>query len=82
MVTNRQYDEEVDISSSESVEEADVAPVPAPKPAKPAPQTMKSGSATSGSGGSASDAGGSSAGEPYSMSPASKLNPKSTHIKP
>ena len=51
---NQQYDEAVDISSSESVDEADVAPVPAPKPA----QSMKSGSATSGSGGgSASDAG-------------------------
>ena len=72
MVTNRQYDEEVDISSSESVDEADVAPVPAPKPAKPAPQTMKSGSATSGSGGSASDAGGSSAGKPCTLKP---LNP-------
>lgn len=82
MVTNRQYDEEVDISSSESVDEADVKPVPAPKPAKSAPQTMKSGSATSGSGGSASDAGGSSAGEPCSLSPTSKLNPKLTHAEP
>ncbi len=72
MVTNRQYDEAVDISSSESVDEADVAPVSAPKPAKPAPQTMKSGSATSGSGGSASDAGGSSAGKPCTLKP---LNP-------
>ena len=60
VVENQQYDEAVDISSSESVDEADVAPVPAPKAQIAA---MKSGSATSGSGGGSAWDGGNSSGE-------------------